>query len=161
MPTMTKTRWLALFALLFAFLFERVYQKFRQRLRPPPLFSPKFSPSTSYDVQSMLDSTSKAHFRDHGYVIIRNALDPHTVDFLRNVSTSFGTSVPGPYSSFMNNPWRMQEGLLDFLSYGPTGSLAAKLMGVDSVRLVLDYMITMSDDGAKGSPFHADMMHIR
>ena len=109
----------------------------------------------------MLDSTSKAHFRDHGYVIIRNALDPHTVDFLRNVSTSFGTSVPGPYSSFMNNPWRMQEGLLDFLSYGPTGSLAAKLMKVDSVRLVLDYMITMLDDGAKGSPFHADMMHIR
>ncbi|GMH99970.1 hypothetical protein TrVE_jg4700 [Triparma verrucosa] len=108
----------------------------------------------------MLDSTSKAHFRDHGYVIIRNALDPHTVDFLRNVSTSFGTSVPGPYSSFMNNPWRMQEGLLDFLSYGPTGSLAAKLMKVDSVRLVLDYMITMLDDGAKGSPFHADMMHI-
>ncbi|GMH58954.1 hypothetical protein TrLO_g798 [Triparma laevis f. longispina] len=60
----------------------------------------------------------------------------------------------------MNNPWRLQPGLLDFLSFSPSGSIASKLMRGDSVRLVLDYMITMREDGAKGSPFHSDMMHI-
>lgn len=52
----------------------------------------------------------------------------------------------------MNNPWRVQRGLLDFLSYGPTASIASQLLKSRTVRLVLDYMITMEPDGSAGSP---------
>ncbi len=150
---------MVMIALILAFFYERVYQRFRIQLRAPPTYQPEYN-STGMNQFLQLNKEQLEFYDTNGYVIIKNGVNKEGVDFLRDVAESFTFSVPGPYSGFINNPWRMQPGLLDFLHYSPAAGIVAQLLRAPSVRLVLDYLITMKPDGAKGSPFHADMMHI-
>jgi hypothetical protein len=148
------------FAVLIALGYEFVYQRLKSKLRPANEVVMSYPPTPdNHPQQYTLAPEQLSFFHENGFVVVRNALDHEQVAFLKAASETLGGSVPGPYSRFMNNPWQLQPGFLDFLTWGPSGAIASALMGSDTVRLVLDYSITM-DVGAPGAPWHADMMHI-
>lgn len=179
---MSKRVVLPIIFVVLGFFTEVIFQGFKKKIRPPPLWVNQYVPSSFSegwnDTRSSsssssyfdglppaqefkLSATDISFFRDNGYVVVRGAVSPDQVSLLKSASGSFGNAtVPGPYSKFLNNPWRVQRGLLDFVSFGPVGHIASQLLSSSSVRLILDYLIQMDNDGAKGSPWHADMLHV-
>lgn len=115
--------------------------------------------------QAGSDATST--FRTDGIVCIRNLLEPHWIDLLRN-AVEEALAHPGPgrkpggQGYFVENClWQHHAGFAHFAKEGPIAAVAGALMGARQVRMYNDTMFIKEPSAPEPTPWHHDLPYFK
>jgi ectoine hydroxylase-related dioxygenase (phytanoyl-CoA dioxygenase family) len=103
-----------------------------------------------------------AQFRSEGWVLIRGVADAALLAASRDALTSAALArcAPGGGAAFMpvGNLWREDPACAAFTRQPRFAAIAARLLGVERVRLYHDQAM-FSEPGAAATPWHQDAQH--